>query len=397
MTLNTGLVILIWGTLVYKLYALHWRLRDAVQRAYYRTHLLIALTFTVLYPPLYLALDRFVGIPNVARLVGNCLGVVGGYFFQPVTAKLDLAARKGRVQAFLESGWLPAATIAALALLFSRASLPISAPLDFQARYSTVAFMAPYRLVLMLYVGLVAGRVFLLSLRNWEIVEHNPRPYRRVQTHLQTVGWGFCVGYAFQEAAYIGLEFAGRVSPHAYPVALANVCLTGGIVLLLSSALFDTWHWLGQYRVHRRLYPLWRDLYRATPSIALDPPRSAWSDALDMGNLSLRLYRRVVEIRDGMVALEPYVDETLPAAIHDRGFGRRTRYGSALTHAVRLRAAMAAKRAGHTAMRPTHMPLIPPGNTFEEEVRVLERTAIAYRRVKGYVPARPMREGVEVR
>lgn len=37
-------------------------------------------------------------------------------------------------------------------------------------------------------------------------------------------------------------------------------------------------------------------------------PRSAFADTLTLHDLDLRLYPRVVEIRDGLLALRPYVD-----------------------------------------------------------------------------------------
>jgi len=389
----SALVAFIWVTFAYKLYTLHWHVQDTVQRAYICTHLLVSLAFTVLSPPIYLAVDHLTGVPNAARLLGNCLGVVGGWFFQPVTTQLIAPTRQGRVQTLLASGWAPTATIVALVVLFNRASLPVSAPLDFQTRYSTAPFMAPYRLVLLLYVALVAGRVFLASLRNREIIEQNPRPYRRVQSRLQTVGWGFCVGYAVQESAFIALSLLGLVPPHAYPVVIANVLLTGGVLLLLSSAFFDGWYWITQYRTNRRLYRLWRDQCAAAPSIALDPPRSALIDALNPRDISLRVYRRVTEIRDGIITLQPYVDEAVAMAIRDRLLGRMTaRHNAALADAVTLHMALSAKRSEQIAANPSETPLVPPGMNFENEVQILEQTAIAYRRVEQNPLPQPLKE-----
>src|SRR6201996_7921013 len=54
----------------------------------------------------------------------------------------------------------------------------------------------------------------------------------------------------------------------------------------------------------RRLYPLWAGLCQAVPGIALDPV-PVWADRLDPRDLQVRLYRRVIEIRDGYMALTP--------------------------------------------------------------------------------------------
>ena len=74
--------------------------------------------------------------------------------------------------------------------------------------------------------------------------------------------------------------------------------------------------WATTYRNLRRLYPLWELMYRATPGIALDPPRSALADALRLRDLDLRLYRRIIEIRDGRLALTPYLDPTPDLSDH---------------------------------------------------------------------------------
>jgi len=66
--------------------------------------------------------------------------------------------------------------------------------------------------------------------------------------------------------------------------------------------------WLRAYRDYRALHPLWWALYRATPAIALDPPPSRLRDLAPPRDLQYRLYRRVIEIRDGQLALRPYLD-----------------------------------------------------------------------------------------
>lgn len=63
--------------------------------------------------------------------------------------------------------------------------------------------------------------------------------------------------------------------------------------------------------VHRRLYPLWRAVHAVHPEIALLSAPGPVADALAVRDLDLRLYRRVIEIWDGMMMLRsrtgPYV------------------------------------------------------------------------------------------
>jgi hypothetical protein len=65
------------------------------------------------------------------------------------------------------------------------------------------------------------------------------------------------------------------------------------------------------------LYPVWAGLCQAVPGIALDPV-PVWADRLDPRDLRMRLYRRVIEIRDGYMALCPVdvpgIEDTVRAA-----------------------------------------------------------------------------------
>lgn len=61
--------------------------------------------------------------------------------------------------------------------------------------------------------------------------------------------------------------------------------------------------WYRDYRSLRCLYPLWRDLCRRVPSVALVPPPSALRDRLRIRHLDFWLARRVVEIQDARRAL----------------------------------------------------------------------------------------------
>ncbi|MFJ8827886.1 MAB_1171c family putative transporter [Streptomyces sp. NPDC102467] len=69
------------------------------------------------------------------------------------------------------------------------------------------------------------------------------------------------------------------------------------------------------HRDHLRLRPLWISLYRANPDIALDAPRTLFHEALSLHDADYSVHRRVIEIRDGLVALTPYLDE--PTEVDD--------------------------------------------------------------------------------
>jgi hypothetical protein len=96
------------------------------------------------------------------------------------------------------------------------------------------------------------------------------------------------------------------------------------------------------YRAYRRIEPLWAALRAAVPGIALDPGRELAAGA------EFALYRRVIEIRDGHLALRAHFDPELPARAEAaaRREGVREADVAATVEAVTLAAAIEAGRAG---------------------------------------------------
>ncbi len=131
-------MLLVWGSLLWKLQTLHWRPRDTIQRSYCGALLALALAMTVPHPPIYRAVDRIIGIPNFARLLGNGLGVISAWAFQPVITRLLRYQARGR--GIFGGVWAMIGTLSAMVYLFSRMSVPQSAPLDFQQRYGAAPF-----------------------------------------------------------------------------------------------------------------------------------------------------------------------------------------------------------------------------------------------------------------
>jgi hypothetical protein len=139
-------------------------------------------------------------------------------------------------------------------------------------------------------------------------------------------------------------------------------------------------NWVRQRRAYRTLRPLWLDVYRASPGIALTPPESRLRELLALRDLEFRLYRRVIEIRDGRLALLPYLDES--AADVAARFGRREGLSGddleAVVEAARIAAALESKAAGRPPRRGGRETDVHGGHDLETEVTWLERVARAY-------------------
>jgi hypothetical protein len=67
----------------------------------------------------------------------------------------------------------------------------------------------------------------------------------------------------------------------------------------------DARRWAAEYRAYRELYPLWRALTSAVPGVALEPTSRWTTDALRIRDMHLRVYRRVIELRDARLLLHP--------------------------------------------------------------------------------------------
>jgi hypothetical protein len=105
-----------------------------------------------------------------------------------------------------------------------------------------------------------------------------------------------------------------RLIPLGTYLFLIGVCYVG-----LAARLAALRVWIRHRRIYHELWPLWAQLHHVFPSDELDrmsTPR--WLDRLLPQRVSYRYWRRVIEIRDGLVQLSPQLvdagfDPSLPA------------------------------------------------------------------------------------
>ena len=216
------------------------------------------------------------------------------------------------------------------------------------------------------------------------------RPYLRLGLRLVSVAG--CVGFVY--FAHWGLPPVLRLFHVPVPAFLAaqwRLLSTIAVSLLIVGATIPQWGpWAGRWaprrrlrqrRALRRLRPLWLDLTRSTPEIPLVPPSLRWRECLDARDLDFRLYRRVIEIRDGQLALLPFMDESVAATASrlGRASGLEGDELEAVVEASRVAAALDAKLSGQ---RPDgrRISVAPPlgGQDVSGEVAILERVAAAY-------------------
>jgi hypothetical protein len=114
--------------------------------------------------------------------------------------------------------------------------------------------------------------------------------------------------------------------------------------------------WWQHLRTYHRLGPLWTRLHDAFPEDALSrTPLNPWRDALSLLGVHRRYYRRVIECRDGLVRISPY----LAHLEHDGSLADR------LTEALRA-------HARREPVPDEGMPVaVPDGGGLDDDVREL--------------------------
>jgi hypothetical protein len=132
---------------------------------------------------------------------------------------------------------------------------------------------------------------------------------------------------------------------------------------------------------YRRLRPLWLAVCQASPEVVLDPPHSSRADQWKPWDLNFRLYRRIIEIRDGCLALRPYLDEAVAARARQRGrdAGLAGTELHASVEAATLAAAIGAKTSGRPGVeRPVLLLNTAGGSDLAGELAWLTRVASAF-------------------
>ncbi|WP_404828636.1 MAB_1171c family putative transporter [Spongiactinospora rosea] len=143
-------------------------------------------------------------------------------------------------------------------------------------------------------------------------------------------------------------------------------------------------HWMADYRAYCRLYPLWAVLYKATPSIAKEPPYSPAGSLRPRRDIEYHLYRRVIEIQDGRLALRPFLHqhEAKEAQRQARDSGLEGEALQVAIEALQLRAALYSRARQSMAPGPISTAAMTPEGNLREQVRWLTMVSQAYVRTR---------------
>ncbi|WP_040668405.1 MAB_1171c family putative transporter, partial [Nitrolancea hollandica] len=207
--LHWGPAVFLWLAAAYKLPALHRNAGDPGLRAYCLTIVSFAMAFTLLAPPVYQAFDRLAGVPNIARLLANSLGLVSCWSVQAFLAYLSKPASEARTE-IRRLGWALAGCLILMTLCFAAAPVDQEA-VDFSGRYGAAPFVLEYRLIFLSYLGLAAANVARLS---WRFAGIADRPALRLGLRLNAIGGLVGLIFVAQEGLYV---IANRLAL-SYPI-----------------------------------------------------------------------------------------------------------------------------------------------------------------------------------
>ncbi|RJQ75639.1 hypothetical protein D5S17_19665 [Pseudonocardiaceae bacterium YIM PH 21723] len=139
----------------------------------------------------------------------------------------------------------------------------------------------------------------------------------------------------------------GNGTLHLVQVMLANMALVMLVLGLSVMSLVPVQRALTHWWEVQRLYPLWYRLCQSAPHVTLDRPRHRLYELVRAGDVTWRLRRQIVEIRDALNWLRGYVSQDVLHAAGDyAGQIARPHERQAVATACWVAVALEAQRAG---------------------------------------------------
>jgi hypothetical protein len=317
-------------------------------------------------------IDEAADVPNLGRLMSNCAAMVSAWAAEFFTLYVAHGYQPG-VERIRRRYAALVVLLAGVVILFT-STPPQWASSIADPRHDTTVYSSPY---VYLYAAYLGGVLFASG---WAIRRYvrTTRGLLRTSLFFGLVGCVAGVAYALSKVAYLldhdlDIPMPGSealVSRQLYVLATAG--LLGAVAVpVVGAGVRRARRWAAHYRSYQRLFRLWLALYQANPRIAMDPRPSRLASLLTVRDLPFRLYRRVIEIRDGELAL-------LPAG------GARS--GPPLPppdpagEAARVTAALRATPGTATTARTSRVTPMDGPVDLESEIRWLEQVSTAFRR-----------------
>ena len=275
-----------------------------------------SIAFICAAPVVYVRLDRWAGIPNLATLVVYSFIVL----FSGTVHVLDLLWVNQPEQARRKIRWRVSVMCLVLAtmitLFFLATGDKNEQPTDFDIRYARSPFIAGFLVIYLMFFGSSLVGIGRLS---WSYASAVGDRWDTRGLRGLTVGAGFGIVYCLLKMVAVAGRWLGADLDVLSSVVAPASASTAALFVAAGFSLPALSARLAAYRSYRRLYPLWYALATAFPEVVLDPPSGSWGERWLPKRLSFRLVRQVVEISDGRLALLPLFDEAAAAVVREQG------------------------------------------------------------------------------
>jgi hypothetical protein len=299
-----------WISFAYKLNHVRKHWHDPALRAICAAFGFCALGFTLTAGIVFRPLDALIGIPNLTKLlIHGSMVFFSAYVLRLLAFWRHDAQECMRTRIPLLLGSLAVAAMTTLILL---APIHNAYNIHFWKSYAGQRYMAWY-----LTIFLVSFGVALLEIgrHSWKYAnDAGDSPWLRRGLRITTIGAYTALGYCLCRGSYLlALQAHTRIEvlvDLAIPlVSLGNtLCFVGLTMPSWGPHLANRIERRTQLHSYRSLHPLWFALYQAFPTIALHPAKPP-DDQDSVGDLDYLLYRRMIEIRDGLLILRSYLGE----------------------------------------------------------------------------------------
>lgn len=276
--------------------------------------LLVAVSFTLNRREISFGTDRLLHVADVSVPLKNLTAVAASAAMVRLTGLMPgPLAERARLRRWAYA--LLVACAAAMAVLF--ALVPRSpARGDFVAELAGTPLVTAYSVLTQL--GLFVGVACALALFHPAAGRAEPGPLR---TGLRLLTAGAVVGLLFMlnRVLFQVSNALGSDAMNGSAATSVSRSLLAAMLLLFAAgaalpALGGLRRWAAHYVALQRLRPLWVSLVASVPHVVLGDPPGRLADLLAVHNVDLRLYRRIIEIRDaqwllGVAPQEPQAAE----------------------------------------------------------------------------------------
>jgi hypothetical protein len=356
-----------------------WRRSGSpARRALWLALLFLALGWILRVPAGYRALDEFTHVGNLAQVVGDGLAlatacaILAMLIFQTSSGS-DKASRRVLVRIGVLG-----VVLVAMGVSFDVAPLNRET-FEFVTTYRTTPGFLAYELP---YLAFLSYAFYDLTRLCRRYAQLSDRRYLKAGMRLIQAAGVLGIVYVMLRIAYlVAVQVAPTVDLSAYEPVSKLIVAVLSILAIVGAVLPAAGPRVENYRAHRELYPLWSAMHKAEPAIALDAPQSAGRDRLRVRDLGYRLHRRVIEIRDGQLALRPYrrTDVALAARRHGQQRQLSGEDLEATVEAATLSAAVKDKAAGRGAPPGSSARTSSGGTRLSEEISWLRKVSRSFR------------------